>query len=129
MPALTDPDAICDRIVAELPRLGDEVARELEAIERHLAAFVCASQRYNAFVKESLRSLENHPGPRAEQSRYYPTRVDGLIVRPTRPDSQLAGIVAPAFDATRAPGYIGAELRLLRDASSDALVTTQEVTR
>jgi len=52
------PDALCDRIVAELPALGDECAKELDAIEEHLTRFHAASQRYNAFVRDSLRSLE-----------------------------------------------------------------------
>jgi hypothetical protein len=125
---LTDPDAICSRIVAELPSLGDEVAKELDAIEEHLARFHAASQRYNGFARDSLRALENRGRecPRVALSRWHPARVDGLTVRTTRPDAQLARIVAPIMEALRAPGYIGADLRTLGESASDEMATSQE---
>jgi hypothetical protein len=128
MSSLT-PDVLCDRIVAELPTLGDECARELDAIEEHLTRFHAASQRYNAFVRDSLRALElgGRECSRVTLSRWNPARVDGVIVKPTRPDSQLARIVAPAMDALRAPGYIGGDLRTLGQAAPDVMVTTEEV--
>ncbi len=119
-------DELCSEIAARLPKLGDDVVAALEALESALSAFVSASNTYNGFVGDSLRVLQDQATytPRVNVQRWTPTSIDGMPLRPLRPEGQLAALVAPAMEAVKAPLYFVEDLRLLAQGAPQVLVTS-----
>jgi hypothetical protein len=124
----TRTDALCDEIAAVLPRLGDSIAAALETLDSALDAYLSASERYDACVRDWTSRLPSVAvyTSRILLDRFRAPTVDGLPLRRLRPEARLAHVLAPAMAQLRAPVYVVADLRQLGDAAPD-FVTSRRV--